>query len=101
MAMIWLSVKRDFFIEISPVQITRKFYLTTHRFFGGITHYQAISLLIDKPNAVRAVAAANGANRIAIVIPCHRIIGKDGGMTGYGGGISRKEWLIEHERNNV
>ncbi|MGE5915555.1 methylated-DNA--[protein]-cysteine S-methyltransferase, partial [Klebsiella pneumoniae] len=42
-----------------------------------------------------------GANRIAIVIPCHRIIGKDGTMTGYGGGISRKEWLIEHERNYV
>jgi AraC family transcriptional regulator of adaptative response/methylated-DNA-[protein]-cysteine methyltransferase len=56
---------------------------------------------MNKPNAVRAVAAANGANRIAIVIPCHRIIGKDGKMTGYGGGISRKEWLIEHERNNV
>ncbi|WP_230351488.1 bifunctional transcriptional activator/DNA repair enzyme AdaA [Lelliottia sp. WAP21] len=68
--------------------------------YGHTSHYQAISRLINKPNAVRAVAAANGANRIAIVIPCHRIIGKDGGMTGYGGGISRKEWLIEHERNN-
>ena len=69
--------------------------------YGQTSHYQAISLRMNKPNAVRAVAAANGANRIAIVIPCHRIIGKDGAMTGYGGGISRKEWLIEHERNNV
>ena len=69
--------------------------------YGQTSHYQAISLRLNKPNAVRAVAAANGANRIAIVIPCHRIIGKDGAMTGYGGGISRKEWLIEHERNNV
>lgn len=69
--------------------------------YGQTSHYQAISLGMNKPNAVRAVAAANGANRIAIVIPCHRIIGKDGKMTGYGGGISRKEWLIEHERNNV
>ncbi len=69
--------------------------------YGQTSHYQAISLRLNKPNAVRAVAAANGANRIAIVIPCHRIIGKDGTMTGYGGGISRKEWLIEHEKNNV
>ncbi|MEB6379005.1 methylated-DNA--[protein]-cysteine S-methyltransferase [Leclercia adecarboxylata] len=46
----------------------------------------------------QAVAAANGANRIAIVIPCHRIIGKDGALTGYGGGIARKAWLIEHEK---
>lgn len=69
--------------------------------YGQTSHYQAISPGTNKPNALRAVAAANGANRIAIVIPCHRIIGKDGKMTGYGGGISRKEWLIEHERNNV
>ncbi|MCU6161352.1 methylated-DNA--[protein]-cysteine S-methyltransferase [Enterobacter bugandensis] len=69
--------------------------------YGQTSHYQAISLGMNKSNALRAVAAANGANRIAIVIPCHRIIGKDGKMTGYGGGISRKEWLIEHERNNI
>jgi AraC family transcriptional regulator of adaptative response/methylated-DNA-[protein]-cysteine methyltransferase len=52
---------------------------------------------IGKPTATRAVAAANGANRVAIIIPCHRIIGKDGSMTGYGGGIARKIWLINHE----
>ncbi|MFW5388607.1 bifunctional transcriptional activator/DNA repair enzyme AdaA [Yersinia sp. 2542 StPb PI] len=68
--------------------------------YGQTSHYQALSGLIGKPNAVRAVAAANGANRIAIVIPCHRVIGKDGSMTGYGGGIARKEWLIEHERKH-
>lgn len=66
--------------------------------YGQTSTYQALSGQIGKPNAVRAVAAANGANRIAIVIPCHRIISKDGAMTGYGGGIARKEWLIEHER---
>jgi len=66
--------------------------------YGQTSHYQALSGQIGKPNAVRAVAAANGANRIAIVIPCHRIIGKDGAMTGYGGGTARKAWLIEHER---
>ena len=53
---------------------------------------------IGKPSAVRAVARANGANPIAIVIPCHRVIGADGKMTGYGGGIWRKTWLLEHEK---
>jgi AraC family transcriptional regulator of adaptative response/methylated-DNA-[protein]-cysteine methyltransferase len=67
--------------------------------YGETSHYQDISLRLNKTGAVRAVAAANGANRIAIVIPCHRIIGKNSQMTGYGGAISRKEWLIEHERN--
>ncbi|ASV55325.1 carboxyvinyl-carboxyphosphonate phosphorylmutase [Lelliottia jeotgali] len=69
--------------------------------YGETAHYQALAEQIDKPNAVRAVAAANGANRVAIVIPCHRIIGKDGTMTGYGGGIARKEWLINHEKFNA
>ena len=66
--------------------------------YGQTSYYQSLAGQIEKPTAVRAVAAANGANRIAIVIPCHRIIGKEGAMTGYGGGIARKEWLIEHER---
>lgn len=65
---------------------------------GETTHYQALAESLHKPTAARAVAAANGANRIAIVIPCHRVIGKDGSMTGYGGGIARKTWLLEHEK---
>ena len=60
-------------------------------------NYQSIAAGIGKPGASRAVASANGANRIAIIIPCHRVIGKDGSMTGYGGGIARKAWLINHE----
>lgn len=68
---------------------------------GQTSHYQALAMQIEKPNAVRAVAAANGANRVAIVIPCHRIIGKDGAMTGYGGGVARKAWLINHEKTTV
>lgn len=66
--------------------------------YGQTSHYQALAEQINRPGAVRAVAAANGANRVAIVIPCHRIIGKDGAMTGYGGGLARKEWLIAHEK---
>lgn len=65
---------------------------------GNTTHYQALAESINNPTAARAVAAANGANRIAIVIPCHRVIGKDGSMTGYGGGVARKAWLLEHEK---
>ena len=68
---------------------------------GESTHYQAVAETLNKPTAARAVAAANGANRIAIVIPCHRVIGKDGSMTGYGGGVARKRWLLEHEKKIV
>ena len=57
---------------------------------------QAISLGNSK--AVRAVAKANGCNRISIIIPCHRVIGANGHLTGYGGGLWRKQWLLEHER---
>ncbi|MEM8909776.1 MAG: methylated-DNA--[protein]-cysteine S-methyltransferase, partial [Bacteroidota bacterium] len=66
--------------------------------FGTTSTYQQQAIKLDKPKAIRAVARANGANRISIVIPCHRIIGKNGSLTGYGGGIERKRWLIEFER---
>ena len=52
---------------------------------------------LEMPKAVRAVAAANGKNPICIVIPCHRVIGSDGSLTGYAGGIWRKKWLLDHE----
>ncbi|AXG72052.1 bifunctional transcriptional activator/DNA repair enzyme Ada [Kordia sp. SMS9] len=66
--------------------------------YGTTTTYQQQAKNIGNPKAVRAVAAANGYNRIAIIIPCHRVIGKDGKMTGYGGGIERKMWLIRQEQ---
>ena len=65
--------------------------------FGKTSTYQRQAERINKPNAVRAVGTANGCNRISIVVPCHRVIGKNGDLTGYGGGIERKRWLIEHE----
>ncbi|UZR97853.1 bifunctional transcriptional activator/DNA repair enzyme AdaA [Chondrinema litorale] len=65
---------------------------------GETTNYQALAENLEKPNAVRAVANANGHNRISIIVPCHRVIGKDGNLTGYGGGIERKKWLIEFEK---
>ncbi|WP_378178010.1 bifunctional transcriptional activator/DNA repair enzyme AdaA [Aquimarina sp. SS2-1] len=69
--------------------------------YGQMTTYQQQAENIMKPKAVRAVAAANGCNRISIIIPCHRVIGKDGSMTGYGGGIERKQWLLAHESKNL
>ena len=63
--------------------------------------YQQQAEKINKPKAVRAVASANGFNRISIIIPCHRVIGKDGKLTGYGGGLERKKWLLEHECKNA
>ncbi len=65
--------------------------------YGETRSYQAQAEAIGKPNAVRAVARANGDNRIAIIIPCHRVIGKDGSLTGYGGGLERKRYLLELE----
>ena len=53
------------------------------------------------PSASRAVGLANGANPISIVVPCHRVIGADGSLTGYGGGLDRKRWLLDHERDDV
>lgn len=69
--------------------------------YGQTRSYQQQAESINKPKAVRAVASANGHNRIAIIIPCHRVIGKDGSLTGYGGGLERKRWLLEHERKNL
>ena len=65
---------------------------------GETTSYGAIASALGSPGASRAVGAANGANPIAIVVPCHRVIGSSGALTGYGGGLDRKIWLVEHER---
>jgi AraC family transcriptional regulator of adaptative response/methylated-DNA-[protein]-cysteine methyltransferase len=65
---------------------------------GETRSYGQIARAIGRPDAPRAVARANGANQVAIVVPCHRIIGQDGSLAGYGGKIWRKKWLLEHER---
>jgi methylated-DNA-[protein]-cysteine S-methyltransferase len=64
---------------------------------GTTTSYGALARTIGQPDAARAVGLANGANPIAIVVPCHRVIGSDGSLTGYGGGLERKRWLLAHE----
>ncbi len=65
---------------------------------GHTTSYGAIAQALGSPGASRAVGMANGANPIAIIVPCHRVIGSNGSLTGYGGGLDRKTWLIDHER---
>ena len=65
---------------------------------GTTTSYGQLAATIGRPDAVRAVGLANGANPVVIVVPCHRVIGADGSLTGYGGGIARKRWLLAHER---
>lgn len=66
--------------------------------YGKTVTYLEQAKAINNPGAARAVAGANGSNRIAIVIPCHRVIGSDGDLVGFGGGLEKKRWLIDHER---
>lgn len=64
---------------------------------GTTLSYRGLAERIGAPGAVRAVGLANGRNPVSIVVPCHRVIGADGSLTGYGGGLPRKRWLLEHE----
>ncbi len=65
--------------------------------YGQTVTYGELSKSLGDPKAIRAVASANGKNPLWIVIPCHRVIGSDGSLTGYAGGLERKKWLLEHE----
>lgn len=65
--------------------------------YGETTTYGEVARTIGRPDAVRAVGAANGANPIPIVVPCHRVIGSNGTLTGFGGGLPAKRWLLDHE----
>lgn len=69
--------------------------------YGSTRSYADQAIALQKPTAVRAVANANGMNRISILVPCHRIIGSDGSLTGYGGGLWRKQWLLDLERGQI
>jgi methylated-DNA-[protein]-cysteine S-methyltransferase len=64
---------------------------------GETTTYGRLAALLGRPKAMRAVGMANGANPVGVVVPCHRVIGANASLTGYGGGIARKRWLLEHE----
>lgn len=66
--------------------------------YGETRSYGEVAAEVGRPSAARAVAQVNGANRLALIVPCHRVIGADGAPRGYGGGVSSKGWLLEHEK---
>lgn len=68
--------------------------------YGETRSYAAISVGIGSPKSHRAVGAANGRNPLAIIVPCHRVIGSNGKLTGYAGGLDRKQWLLRHEQTH-
>ena len=66
--------------------------------YGKTVSYADVAKMLNKPKSARAVGAANGQNRVWIIVPCHRVIGANGSLTGYAGGIERKKWLLDHEK---
>ena len=69
--------------------------------FGKTVSYSWVAKKLNNPKAVRAVGAANGKNNVWIIVPCHRVIGADGSLTGYAGGLDRKKWLLTHENRKL
>lgn len=69
--------------------------------FGATRSYGELAARVGRPGASRAVGRANGDNRLAIIVPCHRVIGANGSLTGYGGGMRRKRWLLRHEQRSL
>lgn len=85
-------------LEMAGTEFQQSVWQTLQKVdFGTTMTYQDIAIALEKPKAIRAVGAANGQNPISIIVPCHRIIGSNGKLTGYGGGLWRKEWLLKHE----
>ena len=98
----YLRGKLDALDEIAVdgggTEFQRKVWTALRRIAPGeVVSYGALAQRLGMPNAVRAVARANALNPISLVVPCHRVIGSDGSLTGYGGGLPRKRWLLEHE----
>lgn len=90
----------DFSVELAPrgTDFQRAVWKELRRIPRGKTlSYAALAARLGRPRAVRAVAAANARNPISIIIPCHRVVGSNGALTGYAGGLERKEWLLRHE----
>jgi methylated-DNA-[protein]-cysteine S-methyltransferase len=86
-------------VELNGTPFQTRVWNALRRIPAGTTiSYGELARRVGEPAAVRAVGAANGANPIAVVVPCHRVIGANGTLTGYGGGLDRKRWLLTHER---
>lgn len=85
----WRASGTDFQLEVWVALCTIR--------VGETLSYADLARRIGRPSAVRAVGLANAANPVAVVVPCHRVIGSNGSLTGYGGGLARKKWLLQHE----
>jgi methylated-DNA-[protein]-cysteine S-methyltransferase len=97
----WFAgTRRDFELPIAPQGTPfqlRVWALLAEIPWGHTTTYGALATKLGKPGSARAVGAANGANPLPIVLPCHRVFGADGSLTGFGGGLAAKRWLLAHE----
>ncbi len=92
--------RQSFDLQLSPVgtEFQQKTWATLAQIpFGATWSYSELADKIGAPKAVRAVGAANGRNPLPIILPCHRVIGRDGSLTGFGGGLATKKWLLDHE----
>lgn len=93
-----LDALDDIAVDGGGTEFQRKVWVELRRIAPGqVVSYGALARRMGIPSSVRAVARANALNPISIVVPCHRVIGSDGSLTGYGGGLPRKRWLLEHE----
>jgi methylated-DNA-[protein]-cysteine S-methyltransferase len=95
---------KEFALPVNPkgTEFQKKVWTLLQQIpFGKTMSYQELALIYGDVLAIRAIAAANGKNPIAIIIPCHRVIGKNGSLTGYAGGLERKKWLLELESNEL
>ncbi|MEM9092667.1 MAG: methylated-DNA--[protein]-cysteine S-methyltransferase [Cyanobacteria bacterium P01_F01_bin.53] len=98
----YFTHKRETFdIPLAPqgTPFQKEVWLSLHQIpFGETSSYGTLAQQLGKPGGARAVGAANGRNPISIIVPCHRVIASNGKMTGYAGGIDRKQWLLRHEQ---
>lgn len=93
-----LGVLDTIAVELNGTPFQKKAWHALRRIPAGSTiSYAQLAKRIGEPGAVRAVGSANGANPVAVIVPCHRVIGSNGTLTGYGGGLDRKQWLLAHE----
>lgn len=92
--------RKDFDLKLAPTgtDFQQKVWRELNTIpYGKTTTYAAMAAKLGNPKVIRAAASANGKNPISIIIPCHRVIGTDGSLTGYAGGLYRKKWLLAHE----
>lgn len=98
------GIRKEFSLTLNPdgTEFQKSVWRALERIpYGKTISYLELSKTLGDPKAIRAVASANGKNPLWIVVPCHRVIGSDGSLTGYAGGLHRKKWLLDHEGPSI